>query len=89
MNEDLQSKCSILSELWMNYRTDGGLKDFVEYNDMGLPLAYLLYNEIVLPTEEAEFYINETYYLFVAALGIEDREYQSLDEMLAESNKHN
>jgi hypothetical protein len=56
-----ENKITILAELWMNYRDDEDLQDFVEYNDLGLPLAYFLMNEIVLPTSQSELYINETY----------------------------
>jgi len=76
------NKTSILSELWMNYRGDDGLKDFIEYNDLGLPLAYILFNEIATANDESEIYVNETYDLFVAALGIPDDEYAALDQML-------
>lgn len=78
----MQNKITILAELWMNYRDDDELEDFVEYNDIGLPLAYLLMNEIVLPSEQSAIYINETYDLFLGALGIPDKEWESLDEML-------
>ena len=76
------NKISILAELWMNYRDDEDLQDFVEYNDLGLPLAYFLMNEIVLPTSQSELYINETYDLFIASLQVADREWESLDEVL-------
>jgi hypothetical protein len=79
-----QNKVTILAELWMNYRDDDELKDFIEYNDIGLPLAYLLMNEIVLPSEQSAIYINETYDLFVSSLTVEDKEWQSLDEMLGD-----
>jgi hypothetical protein len=78
----LQNKITILAELWMNYREDEELQDFIEYNDLGLPMAYLLMNEIVLPSEQSAIYINETYDLLVGALGIPDKEWESLDEML-------
>lgn len=78
----LQNKITILAELWMNYRDDDELEDFIEYNDIGLPLAYLLMNEIVLPSEQSAIYINETYDLLVSSLTVEDREWESLDEML-------
>ena len=81
-NNTFENKVSILAELWMNYRDDEDLKDFVEYNDLGLPLSYFLMNEIVLPTQEAEVYINETYNLLIASLGVEDAEWTSLDELL-------
>ena len=78
----LQNKITILAELWMNYRDDDELEDFVEYNDIGLPLAYLLMNEIVLPSEQSAIYINETYDLLIGSLAIPDKEWESLDEML-------
>ena len=82
MANSFSNKISILSELWMNYRGDEGFQDFVEYNDLGLPLAYILLNDIATATPESEIYINETYDLFVGALGIDDDEYTSLDQML-------
>ena len=82
MANKLANKITILAELWMNYRDDEELQDFIEYNDLGLPLAYFLMNEIVLPTDQAEVYINETYNLFVASLAVEDREWESLDQIL-------
>ena len=79
---NFDNKITILAELWMNYRDDKDLEDFIEYNDLGLPMAYFLMNEIVLPTDSTHIYINETYDLLVAALGVEDVEWESLDEML-------
>lgn len=79
-----ENKITILAELWMNYRDDEDLQDFVEYNDLGLPLAYFLTNEIVLPTEQTHIYINETYDLFIASLQVEDTEWTSLDELLGD-----
>ncbi len=79
-----ENKITILAELWMNYRDDEDLQDFIEYNDLGLPLAYFLMNEIVLPTSQSELYINETYDLFIASLQVADKEWESLDELLGD-----
>jgi hypothetical protein len=78
----LENKITILAELWMNYRDEEQLKDFIEYNDLGLPMAYLLMNELLLPTQQSELYINETYSLLLASLEVDDVEYESLDELL-------
>ncbi len=88
MTTNFLNKTSILAELWMNYRDDEGLQDFVEYNDLGLPLAYFLYNELVLPTKQSEIYIEETFSLLVAALDVEDVGFESLDEMLGSANEN-
>ena len=88
MTTNFLNKTSILAELWMNYRDDEGLQDFVEYNDLGLPLAYFLYNELVLPTKQSEIYIEETFSLLIAALEVEDTGFESLDEMLGLANEN-
>jgi hypothetical protein len=84
-NNLFDNKVSILAELWMNYRDDKQLEDFIEYNDLGLPMAYFLMNELVLPTKQSEIYINETYDLLLASLGVDDVDYESLDELLGAS----
>jgi len=84
MTTDFSNRVTILAELWMNYRDDEQLEDFIEYNDLGLPMAYLLMNELVMPTEKSELYINETFDLLLAALEIKDKGFESLDEMLGD-----
>ena len=80
------NKCEILADLWYNYRSDEQFEDFIEYNDIGLPLAYLITESICKPSELATKYIDETYALLVEALGVSDKEtYESIDQMLGES----
>lgn len=77
-----ESMCDILAEFWSDYRDEEDLKDFVEYNDLGLPIAYFISENIVLPTPAAEAYVNETFNFLIAALGIDDQvSYETLDEM--------
>lgn len=75
------SKCEILAELWMNYRDDQDFVDFIEYNDLGLPLAYAIFNNIVESKPASVEMINETFTLLLAALQIEDEGFQLLDEL--------
>lgn len=76
------NKCYILGELWLSYRDDEQFQDFIDYNDIGLPLAYMLDSKIVEPTEIAEQFINETFDLFLNALEIEDTGFDNLDDIL-------
>ena len=79
-------KCEILSGLWFDYRNDIEFKDFMEYNDLGLPIAYAIHGEIVVPTELAEQYVNETFDLFAESLGLDPKaEWWNLDEMFEAS----
>lgn len=80
---DFSSKTRILADLWINYRDDEEFVDFCEYNDLGLPLAYLLDNKLATQTDLGEKYINETFELLCVALEIsQDTGFESLDEML-------
>lgn len=78
------TKATILADLWLNYRNDVEFQDFVEYNDIGLPLAYAIANDIVKSTDTADKFIEETFALLVEALGIpDDTGFDNLDELLA------
>ena len=80
-------KCTILAELWLNYRSDESFQDFIEYNDLGLPLAYAIDNDIVKSTEMAQRFVEETYDLFLASLGVEDNGVETLVELLEQAEK--
>ena len=87
MTTNFSKRCEILSDLWMNYRTDEQLTDFIEYNDMGLPLAYFINTKVVEPTTTSEIYIGETWDLFIEALGIQDTGFENLDQMMKAAEK--
>lgn len=84
---DYKKKCSILNQLWCDYRHEEEFEDFVAYNDLGLPLAAMIDEEIVVSTPRAEIYINETYDLLIAALEIDDQDYDSLEQMFFEAGR--
>lgn len=77
------NKVSILSELWMNYRNDAEFQDFIEYNDLGLPLAYAIEQDIVKSSDLAQKFIEETFDLFLAGLDTSDTGFETLDDVLA------
>ena len=66
----------------MDYKSDKYFKDFIEYNDIGLPIAFLVDNQLVEPNELATQYVYETWDIFLAALEIkEDIGWESLEEV--------
>ena len=79
-----ENKCSILSELWLNYRKDEEFQDFIEYNDLGLPLAYAISEGIVEATPMAETFIAETFAVLLSGLELDDLGFENLDEVLEE-----
>lgn len=78
------NKCVILAELWLGYREDPQFEDFVSYNDIGLPLAFLIDEELVKPSQLAKEMVNETYSLLLASLGRDDDDHESLEDLLTE-----
>lgn len=83
---EFEDKCAILADLWLNYKDMDALKDFLEYNDIGLPLAYLVHSELVTPNDQSFVYVEETYNLLAESLGLDlDEEFSTLAEMLAQS----
>lgn len=81
-------KCEILSTFWMNYRDQEGFEDFIEYNDLALPLAFAIAENIVESTQVAEVYILESWELMCSALGLDSKlNYESLDDMFLEAGK--
>jgi len=77
------TKTEILSDLWLNYRNDAEFTDFIEYNDIGLPLAYLISTRTVESTPVAERFIDETFDLLLTSLEISDDGFESLDDLLS------
>jgi len=87
-----ENKVGILSYLWMNYRDHEYWKDFIEYNDLGLPLAYMLENQVVELTAVDEdydeegsngtFFIEETWNMFLSRAGVEDTGFDDIEEIL-------
>jgi hypothetical protein len=84
MATSFENKIAILADLWLNYRNDEEFLDFIEYNDLGLPLAYALDNSIVDATTAAKAFIDETFELLLDGLDIEDEEdgFETLDDIL-------
>jgi len=70
----------------LNYRGDEEFTDFLEYNDLGLPLAYAIASEIVASTPIAQAFVEETFDLFITGLGIEeDTGFDTLDDVLGQA----
>lgn len=80
---DFENKCNILSDLWIEYRQEESFKDFVDYNDLGLPLSFMLAEGLVKATDRANIMVEETFDLLLASLGTEDHGFESLEDLLS------
>ena len=74
--------CSILAELWINHKEEKTFEDFVSYNDLGLPLAFAIDSELVVPNDIAKKYIEETWFILLKSLDInEDFGFTCLEDL--------
>lgn len=81
----IESKEIILAELWMTYKNDPNFEDFISYNDLGLPLAYVMSTGIATRTDASNKFIEETFTLLLGSLEVEDTGFYTLDELLMAS----
>jgi len=82
---DFYRACAILSELYMGYGDDPEFRDFIEYNDIGIPLAHFINDGLIKELDpSANIYIEETFVLLCKSLGYKTATYDfdSLDELL-------
>jgi hypothetical protein len=79
---DFSSICDILGELYANYKEDNEFKDFIEFNDLGLPLAYMVRENLATPSDDGARYIVETWEIFLASLKLKDTGFTDLDSVL-------
>ena len=77
---DFDSICEILGELYLNYKEDEDLKEFMEFNDVGLPLAYLVAENLCKASNDGIKFITDTWLLFLQDLGLEDEAHLSITE---------
>lgn len=69
---DFTKVCEILGVLYANYKEDEEFKDFIDFNDLGLPLAYFASEKLCEVSDDGARYIMETWALFLKGLGLED-----------------
>jgi len=79
-------QCEILSEFWQSHKNDPKMSEFVEFNDLGLPLAYAINNEIVQGSDLATRYVNDTFSQFLEFHNISDQNFKSLGEIREKLN---
>lgn len=80
---DIEKQIEILGNFYINYRDDKGVKEFIEFNDIGLPLAYLASEGLCSPSENAVVYISETFNMLLATMSLQDIGFEDLDHLLA------
>lgn len=83
----IDNQINILASFYLNYKHDSNVADFMDFNDLGLPLAFLTAEGLCQPTDIALAYIQETFLMLLATLGVSDNDYDSLESLLATAEK--
>lgn len=83
MPTPLTDQAKILAEFFTDYRFEPDWVDFVTYNDLGLPLAYLVASGLVVQiTEDGAKLIGETFNMLATIVGASpDGAYGTLDAL--------
>jgi hypothetical protein len=68
----LSVRAEILSALWIQYKNNPDFQEFVEYNDLGLPLAYAVDHGIIEMNKEVSMFVNETFDALLTEVAIEE-----------------
>jgi len=74
-------KALILGQVWLTLKDDSEWRDFIWYNDIGLPLAFAFSEKIINHTPDLEQYINETWDLLLEAMQLEDIGFDDIQDM--------
>jgi hypothetical protein len=83
METSFDIKCEILGDIWIDYRKDKEFQDFISYNDLGLPMAYMVSNDLISLTDAGKKFIEEAWELLLGALEIEDRGFIDINDMFS------
>ena len=89
MTTDFSDKVNILGRFKYEYGEEipDTLKEFFDFHDIGLPLAYLAREGLCEVSDDGKKYIAETWDMFLSTLEVEDTGFSDLDEVLARANK--
>jgi hypothetical protein len=75
-------QAEILATLYSDFQDEEDWEDFISYNDLGLPLAFLFNRGLCEPTEEGISQIKETWKLFLSELQIEDQGFEDIYDVI-------
>ena len=83
---NFETVCGILGELYTNYKDSKEFKGFVEFNDLGLPLAFLTSEGLIVElSDDGRRYVIDTFDMFIGSLKVDPddiMEGMTLDELL-------
>lgn len=77
---DFADKTGVLAQLWIDFREDDNFSAFMDYNDIGVPMAYYIAEGLVNPTPLGEQYVEESLDMMFKLLEITEAEVDELED---------
>ena len=84
---DFSKQVEILGQFYMSARDNKEMSEFMEFNDIGLPLSYLASEGLCDISEDGKKYVAESWEMFLLAMGITDEGFENLGEIFLKSGK--
>jgi hypothetical protein len=81
MMTDFSKQVEILGQFYMSARDNKEMSEFIEFNDIGLPLAYLASEGLCDISDDGKKYVAETWDLLLVSLGVIDTGFDSLHDI--------
>lgn len=78
-----ENQIKILAEVWLRHRTDDQFEEFIEYANLGLPIAFAMSINSVEKDGLAKPLVKETFDALLNHLDLDDMDFENLAEMLA------
>lgn len=81
---DFVDKVGVVGQLWIEFRNDEDFSAFMEYNDLGCPMAYMVAEGLIKElTPIGEKMITETFKMFIELINVTEEE---IDSVLPDKN---
>lgn len=81
---DFADKAGVIGQLWIEFRGDEDFEAFMDYNDLGCPMAYMVAEGLIKElTPVGEEMITETFKMFLELINVTEEE---IDSVIPEKN---
>jgi hypothetical protein len=74
-------KAGVIGQLWIEFRNDEDFSKFMEYNDLGCPLAYMIAEGIAEPTPLGTDMVEETFKMFSMLVDVTEEQIDELENI--------
>jgi hypothetical protein len=86
MATTFSNKTEILGSLFTSYQYDDYFREWAEYYNIGLPLAYLISKDFSTPTDSGTESINKTWASLLELIEIEDTGFEHISDIFTAGN---